>query len=46
MGRNEAEGRIFLIADTHFGDENIRLYEADKIAAGNCSHSSRDVSIL
>ena len=27
MGINKPEGRIFLIADTHFGDENIRLYE-------------------
>ena len=24
---NDADSRIFLIADTHFGDENIRLYE-------------------
>ena len=27
MGIKKQEGRIFLIADTHFGDENIRLYE-------------------
>ena len=27
MGTTKPEGRIFLIADTHFGDENIRLYE-------------------
>ena len=27
MDSNKAESRIFLIADTHFGDENIRLYE-------------------
>ena len=24
---NDVDSRIFLIADTHFGDENIRLYE-------------------
>ena len=27
MNGNKPESRIFLIADTHFGDENIRLYE-------------------
>jgi hypothetical protein len=27
MNSNKPESRIFLIADTHFGDENIRLYE-------------------
>ena len=27
MSGNETDSRIFLIADTHFGDENIRLYE-------------------
>ena len=27
MSRDKTESRIFLIADTHFGDENIRLYE-------------------
>ena len=24
---DKKEPRIFIIADTHFGDENIRLYE-------------------
>ena len=27
MNTTKQESRIFLIADTHFGDENIRLYE-------------------